>query len=227
MFDLRKLPMISAEGSTPCFLPPEMADDMGLVAVGGELSPTWLLEAYRRGIFPMYAEDEPLLWWSPNPRAVLPLDGMHVSRRLRRTIRAGKFRVTRDRAFGAVIRGCADRPPGEGNWLTADMIRAYETLHRLGYAHSFEAWHGDELGGGVYGVALGGLFAAESMFTRVRDGSKVALAHLVEHARRSGFTLLDVQFVNDHTQRLGAVEIPRREYLKRLREALRRDVAFV
>jgi leucyl/phenylalanyl-tRNA--protein transferase len=226
MFDLRKLPMISAEGSTPCFLPPEMADDMGLVAVGGELSPTWLLEAYRRGIFPMYAEDEPLLWWSPNPRAVLPLDGMHVSRRLRRTVRSGKFRVTRDRAFGAVIRGCADRPSGEGNWLTGDMIRAYETLHRLGYAHSVEAWHGDELGGGVYGVALGGLFAAESMFTRVRDGSKVALAHLVEHTRRSGFTLLDVQFVNDHTQRLGAIEIPRRDYLKRLREALRRDVAF-
>jgi leucyl/phenylalanyl-tRNA---protein transferase len=219
--------MISADGSTPCFLPPEMADDMGLVAVGGELTPTWLLEAYRRGIFPMYAEDEPLLWWSPNPRAVLPLDGMCVSRRLSRTVRSGKFRVTTNRAFATVIRGCADRPPGEGNWLTADMIRAYETLHRLGYAHSVEAWHGDELGGGVYGVAVGGLFAAESMFTRVRDGSKVALAHLVEHLRRRGFALLDVQFVNDHTARLGVIEIPRRDYLKRLREALRLGVAFV
>jgi leucyl/phenylalanyl-tRNA---protein transferase len=224
---LRNPAMISTEGSTPCFLPPEMADDMGLVAVGGELSPTWLLEAYRRGIFPMYAEDEPLLWWSPNPRTVLPLDGLYVSRRLRRTVSSGKFRLTVNRAFPDVIRGCADRPPGEGNWLTPEMIRAYETLHHLGYAHSVEAWHGDELGGGVYGVALGNLFAAESMFTRVRDGSKVALAHLVEHLRQRGFTLLDVQFINDHTARLGAVEIPRREYLKRLREALRGSAEFV
>jgi leucyl/phenylalanyl-tRNA---protein transferase len=223
----RNHPMISTEGSTPCFLPPEMADDMGLVAVGGELSPTWLLEAYRRGIFPMYAEDEPLLWWSPHPRAVLPLDGLYVSRRLRRTIRSGKFRLTVNRAFPDVIRGCANRPPGDGNWLTHDMIRAYETLHRLGYAHSVEAWHGDELGGGVYGVALGNLFAAESMFTRVRDGSKVALTYLVEHLRQRGFTLLDVQFINDHTARLGTIEIPRREYLKRLREALRGKATFV
>jgi leucyl/phenylalanyl-tRNA---protein transferase len=224
---LRNPLMISTEGSTPCFLPPEMADDMGLVAVGGELSPTWLLEAYRRGIFPMYAEDEPLLWWSPNPRAILPLGGMHISRRLRRTIRSGKFRLTVNRAFSDVIRGCADRPPGDGNWLTQDMIHAYETLHRLGYAFSVEAWQDDELGGGVYGVALGGLFAAESMFTRIRDGSKVALAFLVEHLSKRGFVLLDVQFLNDHTDRLGAIEIPRREYLKRLREALRQHVSVV
>ena len=156
------------------FLDPERADADGLVGVGGDLSPTRLLEAYTRGIFPWFDETTPILWWSPDPRAVFELDGFHVSRRLARTIRSGRFTTTVDAAFAAVIRGCADRP-GHGIWITPDMIDAYTTLHRLGWAHSVEAWRDGELAGGVYGVAVGGLFAGESMFTRIRDGSKVAL----------------------------------------------------
>jgi leucyl/phenylalanyl-tRNA--protein transferase len=205
---------------------PEFADEYGLVAVGGDLSSERLLEAYRRGIFPWYDEQTPILWWSPEPRAVFELDGLRVSRRLRRTLRSGRFSVTVNRDFAAVIRACAVRP-GQGTWITADMIAAYERLHHLGHAHSVEAWQGDVLAGGVYGVAVGGLFAGESMFTRVRDGSKVALVALAERLRRRGFALFDIQFVTDHTKRLGAVEIPREEYLARLREAIERPVTFV
>ncbi len=204
---------------------PELADEFGLVAVGGDLSPARLLEAYRRGIFPWYDAQTPILWWSPDPRAIFELDNVHVSRRLRRTIRSGRFTVTVNRDFAAVIRACADRP-GQGTWITPEMIEAYERLHRLGYAHSVEAWRGDVLGGGIYGVAVGGLFAGESMCTRVTDGSKVALIALVERLRQRGFTLFDTQFVTEHTQRLGATEVPREEYLARLRAALARDVTF-
>jgi leucyl/phenylalanyl-tRNA--protein transferase len=205
---------------------PELADDSGLVAVGGDLSPDRLLDAYRRGVFPWYDETTPILWWSPDPRAVFELDRFHVPRRLARTIRAGQFSLTINRAFPAVIRACAERP-GEGTWITPEMVAAYERLHELGFAHSVEAWRGEELAGGVYGVALGGFFAGESMFTRQRDGSKVALVGLVERLRERGFTLFDTQFVTDHTRRLGAVEIPRRQYLGRLRDALARPVSFV
>jgi leucyl/phenylalanyl-tRNA---protein transferase len=204
---------------------PELADEFGLVAVGGDLSPARLLEAYRRGIFPWYDEQTPIMWWSPDPRAVFELDNVHLSRRLRRTIRSGRFTVTVNRDFGAVIRACAVRPE-QGTWITPEMMEAYERLHRLGYAHSVEAWHGQVLGGGIYGVAVGGLFAGESMFTRVNDGSKVALAALVERLRQRGFTLFDTQFVTDHTRRLGAIEIPREEYLGRLCKALTHDVTF-
>jgi leucyl/phenylalanyl-tRNA---protein transferase len=207
------------------FLDPESADADGLVGIGGDLRPARLLEAYQRGIFPWYDEDNPILWWSPDPRAIFEMDGLHVSRRLARTVRSGCFSVTIDRAFRAVIEGCADRP-GQGIWITPAMIRAYTELHRLGHAHSVEVWHGEELAGGVYGVATGGLFAGESMFTRVRDASKVALVHLVNRLRQRGYELFDVQFLNDHTASLGAVEIPRTEYLARLREALKRDVTF-
>jgi leucyl/phenylalanyl-tRNA---protein transferase len=206
-------------------LDPERADESGLVAVGGDLRPEWLLEAYRRGIFPWYAEGERVHWWSPDPRAVFELDAFHVPRRLRRTIRSGCFRLTVNRAFGEVIRGCAFRP-GEGTWITPEMSAAYEALHDLGHAHSVEAWLGEELAGGVYGVAVGGLFAAESMFTRRRDASKVALAFLVERLRARGFALLDTQMLTEHTARLGAVEIPRAEYLRRLRNALAREAVF-
>jgi leucyl/phenylalanyl-tRNA---protein transferase len=204
---------------------PELADEFGLVAVGGDLSPARLLEAYRRGIFPWYDEQTPIMWWSPDPRAVFELDNVHLSRRLRRTIRSGRFTVTVNRDFGAVIRACAVRPE-QGTWITPEMMEAYERLHRLGFAHSVEAWHGEDLGGGIYGVAVGGLFAGESMFTRVNDGSKVALAALVERLRQRGFTLFDTQFVTDHTRRLGAIEIPREEYLGRLCKALTHDVTF-
>jgi len=204
---------------------PELADATGLVAMGGDLSPERLLEAYRRGIFPWYDESLPICWWSPDPRAIFELDRLHVSRRLRRTCRSNGYQVTVDQAFAGVIRGCADRP-GQGTWITSAMIDAYESLHRLGHAHSLEAWCGDVLAGGIYGVAVGGLFAGESMFSRSRDASKVALVHLVARLRERGFQLFDVQFLNAHTARLGAVEIPRKEYLTRLRAAITSQAMF-
>jgi leucyl/phenylalanyl-tRNA--protein transferase len=207
------------------FLDPEHADADGLVAIGGDLSPPLLLHAYRRGIFPWFDESSPILWWSPDPRAIFELDGLHISRRLARTVRCGKFTATVDRAFAEVIRGCAHRP-GDGVWITPDMINAYTHLHELGHAHSVEVWHDGQLAGGVYGVTIGGLFAGESMFTRVRDASKVALVHLMERMNLRGFQLFDVQFLNEHTTRLGAIEIPRREYLRRLRQAVACDVTF-
>jgi leucyl/phenylalanyl-tRNA--protein transferase len=206
------------------FLDPEFADEMGLVAVGGDLSPRRLVEAYAAGIFPWFDEGGPVLWWSPDPRAVFEMDGLHVSRRLARTLRSGKFRCTVNQAFNQVIRGCAERE--EGTWITSEMIDAYMRLHRLGLAHSVEAWCGAELAGGVYGVAIHGFFAAESMFTRRTDGSKAALVFLLDRLRKRGFQLFDIQMVTAHTLRLGAIEIPRKEYLERLKKALRRDVAF-
>jgi leucyl/phenylalanyl-tRNA--protein transferase len=208
------------------FLDPRLADADGLVGVGGDLSPRRLLEAYRHGIFPFFDADSPILWWSPDPRAIFEMDGLHVSRRLARTIRSGRFEVTFNRDFEGVIRGCAERP-GEGTWITDDMVEAYTRLHHLGHAHSAETWYDGRLAGGVYGVAVGAMFAGESMFTRVRDASKVALAHLLARLRELGFQLFDVQFLNDHTGRLGAVEISRKEYLRRLREAVARPVSFV
>jgi leucyl/phenylalanyl-tRNA--protein transferase len=207
------------------FLEPELADAEGLVGIGGDLSPERLLAAYRRGIFPFYDESTPILWWSPDPRAIFELDGLHVSRRLARTVRSGRFRVTINQAFADVMRGCANRP-AEGTWITAEMIDAYVELHRRGHAHSVEVWHGDTLAGGVYGLAVGGLFAGESMFTRVTDASKVALVHLFERLRARNYQLIDVQFVNDHTASLGAIEIPRCEYLARLRKALKVRTSF-
>jgi leucyl/phenylalanyl-tRNA--protein transferase len=204
---------------------PEAADETGLVAVGGDLRPERLLQAYCQGVFPWYAEDYPICWWSPDPRAIFELDGLHVPRRLQRTIRSGKFELTVNEDFAGVIRGCADRD--DGTWILPEMIDAYETLHGLGHAHSVEAWLDGVLAGGIYGVAIGGLFAGESMFYRARDASKVALAYLVERLRERGFELFDIQFVTEHTGRLGAVEIPRREYLARLRRALRCEVNFV
>ncbi len=205
-------------------LDPEAADAKGLVAVGGDLRPATLLDAYGRGIFPWYDESLPVCWWSPDPRAIIPLDRFHVSRRLARTIRAGRFTVSFNRDFAGVMRGCAVR--AEGTWITPDMLAAYEQLHRLGHAHSVEAWQGDELAGGVYGVSLGGLFSAESMYHRQPDASSVALVALVDRLRTRGFTLLDVQMVTQHTAKLGAVEIPRHDYLQKLRGAVSLDVTF-
>src|SRR5262249_44940811 len=205
---------------------PHWAREAGMVAVGGDLRPERLLAAYRRGMFPWYGEGDPVYWWSPDPRAIFELDGLHVSRRLRRTIRSGRFQVPVNAEFAGVMRGCADRP-GEGTWITPEMMAAYLALHRLGHAHSIEVWHEGRLAGGLYGVALGGFFAGESMFTRVRDASKVALAYLVARLRERDFRLFDVQFLTEHTARLGAVEIRRSEYLRRLGDALRCVVTFV
>jgi leucyl/phenylalanyl-tRNA--protein transferase len=211
------------------FPPPDSADSEGLLGFGGELSPEWLLDAYRHGIFPWPITDfeAPLAWWSPDPRAIIEFERFHVSRRLRRTCRGGKFEITRDVDFAGVIRGCAMAPSRVGRtWLTPEMIEAYIRLHCLGHAHSVEVWHNHELAGGVYGVAIGGLFAAESKFYRVRDASKVALVNLVEHLRRQGFVLLDIQQLTPHTARLGATNIPRSEYLARLAVAVELPVAF-
>jgi leucyl/phenylalanyl-tRNA---protein transferase len=209
----------------PPFLLPEFADENGLVAIGGDLRPERLLYAYRSGVFPWYNEGEPICWWSPNPRAIIELDGLHVSRRLARTLRSGLYRITVDRDFGGVIRGCADGRE-EGTWIIPEMIDGYERLHRLGYAHSVEVWRGTDLAGGLYGVAVGGLFAGESMFSRQRDASKVALVETVERVRDQGFQLFDIQLLTEHTARLGAVEIPRKQYLARLRRALACSPAF-
>lgn len=203
---------------------PEVADEHGLVAVGGDLRPATLLRAYRNGIFPWFNEGDPILWWSPDPRAIFAFERFCLSRRLLRTIRSGQFRLTIDQAFDDVMRGCADR---EQTWINSDMIEAYTRLHRLGYAHSIEAWLGAELAGGVYGIAIGGLFAGESMFHRVRDASKVALTYLVEYLQVRGFVLFDTQVATEITARLGAVEIPRVEYLARLKKALEAQVSFV
>jgi leucyl/phenylalanyl-tRNA--protein transferase len=207
----------------------ELHDDFekryGLVRIGGDLEPATLVHAYCTGVFPWFDEDWPICWWSPDPRAIFDLNQFHVSRRLARTIRSGRFQVTIDRAFGDVIRGCADRE--EGSWVTQSMIDAYTRLHRLGIAHSVEAWHGDQLAGGLYGVALAGFFAGESMFTRITDGSKVALAFTVEHLRQRGFGLFDTQFLTEHTARMGAVEISRQQYLQRLEQALCLHTSFV
>jgi leucyl/phenylalanyl-tRNA--protein transferase len=209
------------------WIPPELADPEGLVGVGGDLRPETLLLAYADGVFPWFNPTDPVLWWSPDPRAVIEMNGFVVPRRLARTIRQGRFRVTVNQSFETVIRACGENRP-EGTWVTDEMVRAYTALHTLGFAHSVETWVGDELAGGTYGVAIGAFFAAESMFYRVTDGSKVALAALVERLRDRGYELLDVQMTTPHTQRFGAVEIPRREYLRRLRRAVREtQVTFI
>jgi len=197
-----------------------------------ELAPRALLAAYASGAFPMPDPDDPsaLVWYSPDPRGLLPLDeGFHVPRRLARTVRRGRFACTLDRAFGAVMRGCAARE--EGTWITADFLDAYAELHRLGLAHSVEAWPAEAPGegepaGGIYGVALGGAFFAESMFHRVTDAGKVALVRLIEQLRRRGFGLCDVQWATDHLATFGAFELPRDEYLRRLTAALAAPVTF-
>ena len=166
----------SRYGDVP-WIPPAFADENGLVGVGGTLEPACLLRAYAEGVFPWFSEGDPILWWSPDPRAIFDIHaGLHIPRRLARTLRSGKFQVTFNQAFGHVIRACADRP--EGTWITREMVSAYEDLHRLRFAHSVEAWQDGELAGGVYGVAINAFFAAESMFYRRTDGSKVALAGL-------------------------------------------------
>ncbi len=196
-----------------------------IVAAGGGLSPELVLDAYRHGIFPWYASGDPVLWWSPEPRAILPLDGLHVPRRLARTVRAPGPEVRRNTAFAEVMAACdADRP--DGSWIHADMRTCYEALHAAGHAHSLEVWRDDALVGGIYGVAFGGGFAAESMFHRERDMSKVALVRLVEHVRARGFRLLDVQFMTDHLEQFGCVEIPRDDYLTQVHAVRDMDVSF-
>ena len=204
------------------FPPPEYADPTGLLAVGGDLSVGRLLEAYRKGIFPWFSDNQPILWWSPNPRSILELAEFRVSRSLRKTLKKNVFTVTFDEAFEAVIESCATvaRKSQKGTWITDEMQDAYIRLHRLGYAHSVESWCGKELAGGLYGVSLGHAFFGESMFHLKTDASKVALASLVEQLNQWRFDFIDAQMSTEHLASLGAREIPRKIFLKRLKEAL-------
>ncbi len=205
--------------ATPWLLPsPERADAQGLVAVGADLEPGTLLAAYRGGLFPMPFSRRRIGWWSPDPRGVLPLDGLRVSRSLRRS--RARYEVRFDTAFETVMRRCGDprRPHG---WINDDFVRAYARLHELGWVHSVETWLDGELVGGLYGVRIDGLFAGESMFHTAADASKVALVALVEWLRDTDATLLDVQWSTEHLASLGVIEISRPEYLDRLAVAVR------
>ena len=206
------------------FPPAHFASNNGLLAIGGDLSESRLLMAYRMGIFPWFSEEDPILWWSPNPRLVLFPDEVRISRRLRRTIRQGRFTVTADTVFKHVIDECARvrLEKGEMTWLIDDMIAAYKGLHEMGYAHSIETWVDGRLAGGLYGVSLGGIFFGESMFTRVPNASKAALVGLCRHLESRGFDLIDCQVTTGHLIRMGAREIARRDFLKKLAASLQR-----
>jgi len=210
-------------GRAVAFPDPALAEPDGLLAVGGDLQPERLLEAYARGIFPWFDDRSPILWWSPDPRLVLAPEELHVSRSLARTLRRGTFRVTADTAFDSVIRRCAEkgRPGQRGTWITPEMMDAYGALHRLGFAHSFEAWEGEALAGGLYGVSLGAVFFGESMFADAPDASKVAFARGVAWLASRGVGLVDCQVRTDHLVSLGARELPRREFLARVEAALK------
>jgi leucyl/phenylalanyl-tRNA--protein transferase len=191
-----------------------------------DLTPQLLLSAYSQGIFPMAHEDG-VYWYDPDPRAILPLDGLHVSRSLARTIKQNKFEIRVDTAFTAVMQACAaPAPDREETWISDEIIHAYTNLHNLRFAHSVEAWFAGKLVGGLYGVAVRGLFAGESMFSRQTDASKVALVYLVNRLRERGFLLLDVQFMTDHLQRLGVVEIPQAAYKRQLAQAMQVQTQF-
>lgn len=207
-------------GDGPEALPaPEEAleEPNGLLAAGGSLAPNWLLASYARGIFPWYESGQPILWWSPDPRAVLFPERLHVSRSLRKTLRSGKFRVTADSAFAEVVGQCAlPRRYTSSTWITPEMARAYIAMHELGWAHSFEAWHAGELAGGLYGVAIGKVFFGESMFSRISDASKVAFAHAVDFLKAQGFELIDCQIQSHHLRQLGASDLPRSRFVSEL-----------
>lgn len=205
------------------FPPVEFASPEGLLALGGDLSAARLLEAYRHGIFPWYSEGQPILWWSPDPRMVLFPEKLKVSRSLRKHLRRGRFTVSIDTRFREVVCACAaQRRRGQrGTWITPEMVEAYTHLHELGYAHCAETWQEGQLVGGLYGVALGGVFFGESMFSRATDASKVALVHLVRQLERWSFRLIDCQIATAHLAGMGAEPIRRQVFLRHLDEALR------
>jgi leucyl/phenylalanyl-tRNA--protein transferase len=215
----RQLPLYLPTGAALIFPDPHLEHGFdGLVAVGGDLSPARLLLAYRMGIFPWYSEGTEILWWSPDPRAVIETSAVHCSRSLARRLRRADFSFTFDQAFVEVMNGCGDRT--EGTWILPEMVTAYHELHRRGHAHSFEVWQNSRLVGGLYGVHIGGLFAAESMFHRVTDASKAVLVTAVTSLHRAGVRLFDVQFRTDHLASMGATELSRSTYLERLETAV-------
>lgn len=214
----------------PVFPHPSLAEPEGILAVGGDLSPQRLLVAYSEGIYPWYSKGEPILWWSPDPRVILNPGELHVPRSLAKTLRRETYLITFDCAFARVIRGCAQLRQDSGTWITQEMERAYIRLHRLGVAHSAEAWWQENeqtpplLAGGVYGVALGGVFFGESMFTLLPDASKAAFVVLVNRLTAMGFEMIDCQITTDHMRRFGAREISRSAFLSRLETALLRPI---
>ena len=207
------------------FPDPRLAEEEGLLAVGGDLSPERLLTAYQHGIFPWYSVGEPILWFSPDPRMVLDLDKFRVSKSLSRLLASNKFELRRDTRFADVIENCSSKPrPGQkGTWITPEMKKAYRTLHELGFAHSFETYQDGKLVGGLYGVSIGQAFFGESMYYHVRDASKFAFAHLVAFARRYAFQFIDAQQPTPHLASLGAEEMPRSAFLERLSSAVAKD----
>jgi len=206
--------LLQLSPDSTAFPAPEKAlrEPNGLLALGGDLRPARLMAAYQRGIFPWYSPGDPILWWSPDPRAVLPPEQFHLSRSMKRFHRHSPYQVTMNTAFDQVIAGCTDDRT-DGTWITSDIIAAYGRLHQLGHAHSVEVWQGDELVGGLYGVALGALFCAESMFSRRVNASKTALLVFCQHFIHYGGKLIDCQVLNEHTASLGVSEISRRNYL--------------
>ncbi len=206
----------------PLFPDPVHADEDGLLAVGGDLSPQRLLMAYAQGIFPWYCENSPILWWSPDPRLVLEPAKIHVPGRLERILRQGRFTFSVDTAFEQVISGCAETPRrgAHGTWILPEMLAAYCRLHELGFAHSIEVWSGPDLVGGLYGVALGGAFFGESMFYREPDASKAGLVTLMRALCTAGFELFDCQQTTSHMLRFGGFEVPRDDFLVRLGRAI-------
>jgi leucyl/phenylalanyl-tRNA--protein transferase len=205
------------------FPPPHLASREGLLAIGGDLSRKRLLLAYHMGIFPWFSDDEPILWWSPDPRLVLYPNEIRISKTLKKIVRKGLFKVTMDFEFVQVINQCAQirLQNNQGTWIVEDMIDAYCKLHEAGFAHSVEAWHQGELAGGLYGVSLGRCFFGESMFTRISNASNVALVKLVEYLNALSFDMIDCQLKTQHLLRFGAKEIPRSTFLKQLEESLK------
>lgn len=196
------------------------AEPAGLLQVGGALTPDWLLLAYQQGIFPWFNEDDPILWWSPDPRTVLYPQDFVCRRSLAKVVRNAGFSVTADRAFDAVIHQCAHTREVDGTWIVPEMQTAYQALHRLGYAHSIEVWRDDRLVGGLYGLHLGKVFFGESMFALESNASKVALFHLSQQLAEQGFVMIDCQFATDHLHSLGAVDIPRHVFLSHLAQGI-------
>lgn len=205
------------------FPDPERADPDGLVGVGGDLHPLNLMSAYSKGIYPW--STNPVTWWSPDPRAIFELDKFHIGRSLKRFLRQTSFHVTMDAQFQGVIEGCRENRK-EGSWIDDEIQDAYIEFHELGYAHSVEVWDENNLVGGVYGIAIKGLFAGESMFSRKTNASKLALVELTKHLNKQGFHFMDIQMLTPVTEYLGAIEIPRKEYLSRLKDALQLNCSF-
>ena len=210
---------------TYTFPPLEAASPEGLLAVGGDLNPDRLLSAYRQGVFPWFSDGQPILWWSPDPRAILYPADLHISRSLRKSLRTQGFEVTADRAFDDVIQRCAEsRNAREGTWITSGMQEAYCTLHRMGYAHSVETWRNGQLVGGLYGLAIGKAFFGESMFSQITDASKTALVALSVSLTASGYHFIDCQVVSEHLNSLGAKAVPRYRFSSELKQAVETPV---